>query len=167
MNKIKSEEKAKYDIEKPTFLEKENDAIIEKALEILESRLVKTEYNVTCPADGENFLKLKFAGLEHEVFGIVYLNNRNQVIAYEELFRGTIDGASVYPREVVKSVLNHNANAVILTHNHPSGNPEPSDADERITARLKNAFDLIDVNLLDHIIVGDNKTVSFAERGLI
>ena len=94
------------------------------------------------------------------------MDNRNRVITFEELFRGTIDGASVYPREVVKACLSHNAAAVIFAHNHPSGVAEPSLADERITKRLKDALALIDVRVLDHLIVGE-EVISLAERGLL
>jgi DNA repair protein RadC len=97
----------------------------------------------------------------------LYLDNRNRVITCQELFRGTIDGASVYPREVVKEALAHNAAAVILVHNHPSGVAEPSQADELITRRLKQALSLVDIRVLDHVIVGDGACESFAERGLL
>ncbi len=98
-----------------------------------------------------------------EVFAIVFLDNRHRVIAYEELFYGTIDGASVHPREIVRKALEHNAAAVILAHNHPSGIAEPSTADERLTSRVREALGLIDVRVLDHIIVGGDTTYSFAE----
>jgi DNA repair protein RadC len=94
------------------------------------------------------------------------MDNRHRMIAFEELFNGTIDGASVHPREVVKRCLHHNAAAVIFAHNHPSGVPEPSQSDERITQKLKEALHLIDVRVLDHFVVGD-AVVSFAERGLL
>lgn len=102
-----------------------------------------------------------------EVFAVLFLDNQNRLIAYEELFFGTIDGASVYPREVVRRAMNHNAAALIFAHNHPSGVAEPSQADERITKRLQAALELIDVRVLDHMVVGDTEVVSFAERGLI
>jgi len=122
---------------------------------------------VDCPDDGINFLKLKLAEKEHEVFSIMFLDNRHQLIKYEEMFRGTIDGASVYPREVVKRALQLNAAALIVAHNHPSGIPEPSMADERITIRLKDACGLVEIRLLDHIIVGGMDTVSLAEKGIL
>ena len=96
----------------------------------------------------------------------MFLDNRHRVISFDRMFNGTIDGASVYPREVVRAAINHNAAAVIFAHNHPSGVAEPSRADEQITRRLKDALALIDVRVLDHMIVGD-EVVSFAERGLI
>ena len=101
------------------------------------------------------------------MFCCLYLDNRHRLIAFDELFRGTIDGASVHPREVVKQALARNAAAVILAHNHPSGVAEPSQADELITQRLKEALALVDIRLLDHVIVGDGNCLSFAERGLI
>ena len=103
----------------------------------------------------------------HEVFACLFLDNRHRLMAFEELFRGTIDGASVHPREVVRRALAHNAAALILAHNHPSGIAEPSAADTRITERLRQALSLIDVRVLDHLIVGDAEVTSLAERGLI
>jgi len=105
--------------------------------------------------------------LDHELFCCLYLDNRHRVLRFDELFRGTIDGTSVYPREVVKEALGVNAAAVILAHNHPSGVAEPSQADERITKRLKAALDLVDIRLLDHFIVGDGAATSLASRGLL
>lgn len=117
-------------------------------------------------ASGE-FLRHELGALEHEVFSILMLDNRHKLIKYQQLFRGTVDGASVHPREVVKEVLACNACAVILAHNHPSGDPEPSQADELTTNRLKNALALIDVRVLDHIVVARERQISFAERGLL
>lgn len=144
------------------------DGIIEAALNILEQRITyKTDTPIlTSPEDSKNYVKLQLALYEHEVFACLFLDNRHRVIAFEKLFRGTIDGASVYPREVVKSALGHNAAAVIFAHNHPSGVAEPSKADENITQRLKSALELIDVRVLDHLVVGED-IVSFAERGLL
>ena len=105
--------------------------------------------------------------LDHELFCCLFLDNRHRVLSFNELFRGTIDGTSVYPREVVKEALAVNAAAVILAHNHPSGVAEPSQADERITRRLKSALELVDIRLLDHLIIGDGRTTSLASRGLI
>lgn len=122
---------------------------------------------ITSPADTEAFLRARMRHLEHEVFCCIYLDNRHRVLGFEELFRGTIDGTSVYPREVVKDALARNAAAVILAHNHPSGVAEPSQADERITRRLKSALELVDIRLLDHLIVGGAATTSLASRGLL
>ncbi|MEY4933282.1 MAG: hypothetical protein RLZZ403_1602 [Pseudomonadota bacterium] len=119
------------------------------------------------PRATREFLQMRLRDLAHEVFCCVYLDNRNRVTGFEELFRGTLDGASVHPREVVKHALARNAAAVILAHNHPSGVAEPSQADEIITQRLKDALGLVDIRVLDHIVVGDGSCESFAERGLL
>ena len=119
------------------------------------------------PRATREFLRMRLRDLAHEVFCCVYLDNRNRVTGFEELFRGTLDGASVHPREVVKHALARNAAAVILAHNHPSGVAEPSQADELITRRLKEALGLVDIRVLDHIVVGDGGCESFAERGLL
>ena len=105
--------------------------------------------------------------LEHEVFAVLFLDTQHRLIEYSELFRGTIDSASVYPREVLKEALRLNAAAVIVSHNHPSGNPEPSAADKSLTKRLREALAMVDVRVLDHIIVGGTETTSFAEQGLL
>lgn len=110
------------------------------------------------------YLKLKMGQYEREVFALMLLDSQHRLISFEPLFFGTIDAASVYPREILKAVLQANAAAVILVHNHPSGVPEPSTADKAITGKIKDALALIDVNTLDHIIVGET-CVSLAERG--
>jgi DNA repair protein RadC len=122
---------------------------------------------IRSPADTESFLKARMQHLDHELFCCLYLDNRHRVLRFDELFRGTIDGTSVYPREVVKEALSVNAAAVILAHNHPSGVAEPSQADERITQRLKSALELVDIRLLDHLIVGNGAATSLASRGLL
>lgn len=122
---------------------------------------------IRSPADTEAFLMARLRDLPHELFCCIHLDNRHRIIAFEELFRGTIDGTSVYPREVVKQALAVNAAAVILAHNHPSGVAEPSQADERITRRLKAALELVDIRLLDHLVIGDGTSTSLASRGLI
>ena len=122
---------------------------------------------IRSPADTEAFLVSRMRHLDHELFCCLYLDNRHRVLRFDELFRGTIDGTSVYPREVVKEALSVNAAAVILAHNHPSGVAEPSQADERITQRLKSALDLVDIRLLDHLIVGSGPATSLAARGMI
>ncbi len=119
------------------------------------------------PQATRNFLIARLRDTPHELFCCLHLDNRHRLIAYDELFRGTIDGASVHPREVVKQALERNAAAVILAHNHPSGIAEPSQADELITRRLREALQLVDIRVLDHLIVADNGCLSFAERGLI
>jgi DNA repair protein RadC len=122
---------------------------------------------IRSPDDTRAFLQAKMRHLGHELFCCLYLDNRHRVLRFDEMFRGTIDGTSVYPREVVKEALVINAAAVILAHNHPSGVAEPSQADERITQRLKSALELVDIRLLDHLIVGDGQTTSMASRGLL
>ena len=119
------------------------------------------------PSATRDYLVARLRDLEHEVFCCLYLDNRHRLIHDEPLFRGTIDGASVHPREIVKQALGWNSAAVIVAHNHPSGVPEPSQADEWITRRIKDALALVDIRLLDHIIVGDGTSVSFAERGML
>jgi DNA repair protein RadC len=114
-----------------------------------------------------NYLYSIFAHLEHEVFGVLFLDNQHHVIQYEEMFRGTINGASVYPREVVKQSLAHNAAAVIFAHNHPSGFAEPSSADIDLTNKLKNALNLIDIRTLDHIIIAHGESYSLAQNGFM
>lgn len=143
-----------------------DDAIVVEALRIVSRRLLRGPALLN-PQLTRDFLTLKLDAFQHEVFCCLYLDNRHQVIAFEELFRGTIDGANVHPREVVKRVLAHNASAVIFAHNHPSGVAEPSHADQLITSRLKEALGLIDVRVLDHLVVGGIDVTSFAERGLL
>ena len=122
-------------------------------------------YEFTSPTLVKEYLRNKLAGFEHEVFAVLFLDTRHRLIEYREMFHGTIDSVSVYPREVVKEALRLNAGAVILSHNHPSGNPEPSQADKVLTQRLKEALGLVEVRTLDHVIVAGADTVSFAERG--
>jgi len=144
----------------------EENKIIEQALEILTSRMLSGE-TLSSPADTVEFLTVKLAGKEAEVFFVVYLSSQHRVISLEEAFKGTIDGAAVYPREVARAALAHNAAAVIFAHNHPSGVAEPSAADKRITERLVNALALLDIRVLDHIIIGGTNYYSFAESGLL
>ncbi len=143
-----------------------NEDILSKASEIVLEQ-VKNKDVLTNPDKVREFLKYKISALEHEVFVALFLDNRHRLILYKELFRGTIDGASVYSREVVKEALAFNASAMIVAHNHPSGVAEPSLADESITKRLKDALALVDIRLLDHLIVGCDEVVSLAERGRI
>jgi DNA repair protein RadC len=122
---------------------------------------------LTNPEHTRRYLSAQLRDRNQEVFACLFLDNRHRVLAYEELFFGTVDGASVHPREVVRRCLTKNAAAIILAHNHPSGIAEPSHADEQITIRLQQALSLVDVRLLDHMIIGDGDIVSLAERGLI
>jgi DNA repair protein RadC len=145
-------------------------AELQAAVEISRRQLtesLKAGPSLASPRATCDFLSAKLRDLEHEVFCCLYLDKRHRLIEYEELFRGTIDGASVHPREIVKLALQRNAAAVIIAHNHPSGIAEPSQADELITQRVKEALGLVDIRLLDHIIVGDGMIVSLAERGLL
>ncbi len=117
--------------------------------------------------DTRDYLKARLRDLDREVFCALFLDNRHRVLAFEELFAGTLNGTAVYPREVVRRALRHNAAAVIFAHNHPSGVAEPSRADEVLTQRLKEALGLVEIRVLDHIVVGDGEMVSFSERGLL
>jgi len=119
------------------------------------------------PGTTRRYLQARMRDIPHEVFACLFLDNRHRVICFEELFSGTINGASVHPREVVKRALKHNAAALILAHNHPSGVAEPSEADKHLTRQLQKALGLVDVRVLDHIVIGDGETVAFAERGLL
>ncbi len=141
-------------------------AALELGRRYLETRLLRSD-TLSSPADTRHYLTARLRHHQQEVFACLFLDTRHRVIEYEELFHGTIDGASVHPREVVKRALHHNAAALILAHNHPSGVAEPSQADERITRRLKDALALVDIRVLDHIVIGDGETCSLAERGLI
>ena len=149
-----------------TSIRVSDDEVIAAALRVLSERVAHSS-PLSNPRATREYLALRFARLEHEVFACIYLDNRHRVLACEELFRGTIDGSSVHPREVVKRALVHNAAAVILTHNHPSGVAEPSQSDELITRRLKEALGLVDIRVLDHLIVAGATVESFAERGLL
>ena len=142
------------------------DQILEAARQAIEHKMQRgAAFN--SPTAVKDYLRAKLASFEHEVFAVLFLDTQHCLIEYAEMFRGTIDAASVYPREVVKEALRLNAAAVIVSHNHPSGNPEPSAADRVLTQRLKEALALVDVRTLDHVVVAGSNTTSFAERGLI
>lgn len=141
-------------------------AVLEMSQRHLKESLHK-ELAFTEPKTVKNYLTTRLRHLPHEVFCCLFLDSQHRLIIFEELFQGTIDGASVYPREVVKKSLAHNAAAVIFAHNHPSGVSEPSQSDERITHRLMKALELVDVRVLDHFIIGEGDVVSMAERGLL
>ncbi|CAB3731670.1 hypothetical protein LMG1866_04692 [Achromobacter ruhlandii] len=142
------------------------EQILEAARQAIERKMQRGT-SFTSPAAVKEYLRAKLAGFEHEVFAVLFMDTQHRLIEYAEMFRGTIDGASVYPRELVKEALRLNAAVVIVSHNHPSGNPEPSGADRALTQRLKEALGLVDVRVLDHVIVAGTDTTSFAERGLI
>lgn len=142
------------------------DEVVYWAKEIVAKRFIRSNY-LTSPEVTREFLKLSLVNESRENFLAIFLDNQHGVLGYESLFKGTIDTAAVYPREVVKSALNNNAAAVILCHNHPSGSAEPSPADRLITDRIVTALDTINIRVLDHLIVGGSTIISFAERGLI
>ncbi len=142
------------------------DRLIQSALRILEAR-IKVGPPLASPEAVRDYLRLLLHDRPHEVFVCVFLDAQHRVIACDELFRGTLGQTSVYPREVVKGALSHNAAAVIFAHNHPSGVAEPSRADELLTRTLKQALALVDIRVLDHFVVAGSGAVSFAERGLL
>lgn len=145
-------------------------AAMQAALELARRHLqepLARSFTLSTPDATRQFLLAQLRDKPYEVFSCLFLDNRHRLIAFDELFRGTIDGASVHPREVIRQALSRNAAAVIIAHNHPSGVMEPSQADEAVTRRLKQALGLVDVRLLDHIIVGDGQCYSFAEQGLL
>jgi len=141
-------------------------AVLEMARRALKEK-ISNGSALSSPAAVREYLRLRLQALPHEVFAALFLDAQNRVIGIEELFRGTLTQTSVYPREVVKRALHHNAGAVIFAHNHPSGVAEPSHADETLTQALKQALALIDVRVLDHFIVAGSGVLSFAERGLL
>ena len=130
------------------------------------NRRFRRGFSIASVAESKNLFRQKLAARENEAFAVLFLDNKHRVIEYEELFYGTIDSASVHARVIVQRALALNAAAVIVAHNHPSGEPDPSRADETLTLRLKEALALVEVRLLDHIVVGE-RCISFAERGLM
>lgn len=138
---------------------------IREALTLLECQLREPGASFTSNGSVRDWLRLQLASLEREAFTALFLDNQHRLIAHETLFTGTINHLQVHPREVVKAALKHNAAAMLVAHCHPSGHAEPSEADRRITERLKQALDLVDIRLLDHLVVGGMEVVSFAERG--
>jgi DNA repair protein RadC len=144
----------------------EKQSVITLAMKVLAIKH-RAGRSLSKPEETRNYLRLRLADYRNEVFGCLFLDNRNRIIAVRELFQGTIDGASVYPRVVVQQAMEVNAAAMVFFHNHPSGVAEPSHADEVITRRLKDALALVDVRVLDHFVVSAGESVSFAERGLL
>lgn len=150
-----------------TLLEKYSEVeILAAAAMVMESR-VRAEELFTTPQAVKDFVRFKIGAEEREHFMVMFLNSQNRLIHADVMFSGTVNQTSVYPREVVKSCLQHNASAIVIAHNHPSGYTEPSSADLQLTQTLKTCVNLVDVRILDHIIVGLGETYSFAERGLI
>jgi DNA repair protein RadC len=141
-------------------------ACLEISRRHLSERLARGDV-LSNPEATRHFLQARLRDQPHEVFAVLYLDNQHRVLEFEELFRGTLDGASVHPREVVKAALRRNAAALIFAHNHPSGVAEPSAADRSLTRRLREALALVDIRVLDHLVVGDGETISLAERGWI
>lgn len=140
--------------------------IVSQALQIMESR-VEYMNPINSPQEMKDYLRLKYAGEEHEIFSVTLLDTKHRVIGHFPMFAGTLSQTSIYPREVVKLALRHNAAAMILSHNHPSGLADPSSHDIRLTDILKTALALVDVRVLDHVIVATGGTVSLAEKGLV
>ncbi len=155
-----------YVREGDAFREADGNAVLDKARAIISQRYRAGAPALTSPKRTADFLRIKLGALDYEVFGFLALDSRNRLIQYVELFRGTIDGASVHPREVVKTALQLSASALILVHNHPSAVSTPSHADERISVRLRDALALVDIRVVDHLIVGETVT-SLAELGVL
>lgn len=141
--------------------------VVASALRIVDSQIPRAENVFSTPAAVKDYLCLRLGGLPYEVFAILFLNSQNGMLAFEEMFRGTLSQTSVYPREIVKRALQLNAAAVVCVHNHPSGSVQPSRADENLTQTLKATLALVDVRVLDHIIVGGSRSLSMAEQGLL
>lgn len=157
----------RFDGLRPASLNRqEKDALIRLALAILTERH-RGGRTLSSPDDTRAFLRMKLVDRQHEVFGAVFLDNRHRVLKVDELFQGTVDGASVHPRVVAQRALQCNAAAIVFFHNHPSGVAEPSRADVAITRRLIDAMALVDIRVLDHLVVAAGETVSMAERGLL
>ena len=142
-----------------------DQAVVSSALSILDRHMRAIGVSLGSPEAVRAYLRIKMERLENEIFAVVFLDHKHRVIEYRELFFGTIAGASVYPREVVKAAMKVNASAAILVHNHPSGDSSPSQADRHLTKRLKEALELVDVRVLDHLVVGQNEIASLAEMG--
>lgn len=145
----------------------DDDAIIAQALKILAGRLLHSGEAIGSSREAKDYIRLKIGGLPYEVFGVLFMDTRHVPIAYEEMFRGTLDSCSVYPREIAKRALELNAGAIIMSHNHPSGNPRPSLADERLTKTTHEALKLFDIRVLDHVIVSPTDTFSFSDHGMM
>lgn len=142
------------------------DDVLKMARQLARKRLARGSL-IDKPHKVLKFFQAHLMDRDHEVFGVLFLDNKCRVIIFEELFRGTINNASVFPREIVKQALNVNAAMVILVHNHPAGDPSPSGADTKLTVRIRDALDLVDIQTLDHVIVGVDGCFSFAEHGLM
>ena len=164
---VRSQDPAVYLVPGVPDKTKEDDKIISQALNILSRRIKKPGVYFSNPDCVKEYLMLQTAGLEHEVFIVLLLDVQNNLLHHEQMFRGTATQTSVYPRELVKLVLKHNASAVVFCHNHPSGTTQPSRADELLTSTLKTTLALVDCRVLDHIIVSGCESLSMAERGMM
>lgn len=142
------------------------DQILEAARRAVDRKMRRGQA-FKSPTDAKAYLRAKLAGFEHEVFAVLFLDNKHRLIEYSEMFHGSISEADVHPREIVKKALRVNAAAVILSHNHPSGSPEPSGPDRAVTQRIRQALDLVDVRTLDHMVVAGGEVTAFSERGLL
>ena len=160
---VQSEAAATYEA---TANDVDEAGIIARAIAIIDAHW-HAGVALTGTKSATDYIKLKIGMYQWEVFGVLFLDNRHRVLAFEEMFRGTLDGSSVHPREVVRAALQHNAAAVILAHNHPSGVAEPSAADRNITRQLRDALALVGCHVIDHIVVGKGEPTSMASRGLI
>ena len=158
---VKSEDLAPYSFNKGS-----DDQVIADALNILSKRLAVPSTTIV-PESVKHYCGLLISTLDHEMFGVMFLDTQNRMLGFEQMFRGTLTQASVYPREIVKAGLKYNAASVIFTHNHPSGSVAPSRADEQLTKTLKAALALVDIRVLDHVIVAGSEAFSFAECGLM
>ncbi|MFA8491206.1 JAB domain-containing protein [Xanthomonas campestris] len=156
--------KRTQDLKAQYQLQMDEEGILLAAASILEQRLQR-QGRIHSPEQAGDYLIASCAHLSHEVFGCIFLDTKHHILATEHLFSGTIDGCEVHPRVVAKRALDLNAAAVILFHNHPSGNPEPSEADRKVTKRLEQALGLLDIRVLDHLVIGGQKSVSLAARG--
>lgn len=163
---VRFEDQANYQTQLFDSTQEAENQVIAQAIAIIERRHQRGQA-LTSSDVVKDYLRLRMGGYEHEVFVVIHLDQQHRVLDVEEMFRGTIDGASVYPREVVKSCLQKNSAAVILVHNHPSGVCTPSQADQQITQRLKTALGTVDIRVLDHFVVSAVDAVSFSERGLM
>ncbi|MDO9420325.1 MAG: DNA repair protein RadC [Herminiimonas sp.] len=141
--------------------------IVHRAIEILDEQVIKHGPRLSSPQDVKDYLRLQLINEQREVFAVVFMDTQSRVIAYEPLFFGTVHQTSVYPRVIVQRAMSLNAASMILAHNHPSGSTKPSDADKQLTNRLKSLLESIDVRVLDHFIIGEDGTFSFAEHGLL
>jgi len=165
--KLETNNKNRFDsIHGTTLTDSEKSTLIELCLTVLTEKYRPGQV-LDNPTKVADLLRLRLADAKNEIFGVIFLTSGHTIIGIDDLFQGTIDGALVYPRVVVQHVLERNAAAVVLFHNHPSGQSEPSQADKKITTRLKEALSLVDVRVLDHLVVGGGDVVSFSERGLI